>query len=142
MTTFCPNCGDPHVCTSAEAAEVDKTRLELARIEANRDIRIAELGAQTLAVEAEASVEIAEADAEVTAARARGEADGMETAIAELSGAELVVGDGAAAAELEAVDDGQAAELEPVGAAAPSPPIDAEPPRPPKGRAGWWDNYA
>lgn len=141
MTTYCPNCGDPHVCANEVAGADGQTQITLARIEADRDVRIAELGAQASAVAAEAAVEIAADEAEVTAARARGEADGMETAIAELSGADVLVDQAdepGLEAELEAVDG---AELEPAGAAAPMPPVDAAPPRAPK-RAGWWDNYA
>lgn len=142
MTTWCPNCGDSHECTAELAREDDKTRIQLATIEANRDIRIAELGAQAAKVDAAAAVDIAEAEAAIDTAEAEGRAEGMETAIDDLSGAGAVPdgagqdgADASAVPEFPVIEDEAAAETTP-------PPPDAPPPPRKPGRTGWWDNYA
>lgn len=135
---YCPDCGDPHECGAELARDDAKTRLELARIEADRDIRIAELGAQAAKVDAAAAVDIAAAELAVDAAEAEGRADGMESAIDDMSG-----GGGPAPGDLEGVPEFPVLEAEPElePETVPAPPDAPPPPRSPK-RAGWWDNYA
>lgn len=87
MTRFCPDCGTPHEC---EAFEADKSAVTIARINADRDVKLAEIGAR-------AGVKIAETEAEHSADFAEGKAEGLETAIGgdepdpEPEGGEIVV---------------------------------------------------
>lgn len=133
MTRWCRDCGDQHECTAEEVADTGRTQIRLAEIGAERDVEIARLQASTVA-------EVVDSAAVVDAAAAEGRADGMETALEDLSG-------GAAAAEAE--PDGQAEIVEfpaePVDQAevVPDMPeqVSVTVPSEPK-RAGYWDNYA
>jgi len=131
MTTrYCPECATPHECEAAENA----ARLELARIEANRDIEIARLRSGEVKTEAAAAVEIAESEAVAIAARAEGEADGMETV---LDAGAPPAPDGA---EPPVIVD--MPEPEPEPEPEPPAPPESEPPAESESkRAGWWDGY-
>lgn len=128
---YCPDCGTPHECSAEIAA--DRTELAIAKVQAERDIKLAEIGAR-------AGVKIAETEAEHDASRAEGEAAGMETAIEALTGnadegepvGEPIVVEAAA-------DDDAEAEAEVEDDVTP-PVVVPEPaaPRP----SGWWDGYA
>jgi hypothetical protein len=137
MTRYCPDCGDPHECAVQAERDDAKTRIRLAEIEAQRDIRVAELAAANRDVEAAAAVDIATAEMEAETAHAEGRADGMETVLEDLGG-----GGGEPASEpapavelVDPPDDGPEVEAAP-------PPPDAEHEHAAKRGGGFWGtNY-
>lgn len=128
---FCPECGiDHHIADREEVAAADR-QIALAKIEADRDIKIAQISAG-------AAKELAETDNALQTARAKGQAEGMETVLGELGGGG---GDQVPDAEPEPIE---IPEPEP----APDPPADLEPPivetsRPSSSgsSSGWWAGY-
>jgi hypothetical protein len=128
---FCPTCGiDHHVAERAEEQAADRA-VELARIEANRDITIAKITANV-------TRDTADVDQAAELARAEGKAEGMETAI-----------DGAAVDQAPELGDGEPIvvsapdaepELEPEPELAP-PPAPPSSPSSPSSSAGWWAGY-
>lgn len=129
---YCPDCGTPHECIT-EQRELDKTAVEIKRLETNRDIEVARLSAG-------AARHIADAEADHSAEHAEGVAEGMETALdaitgggetAEPAGDPIVVEAGdEAAEETEAEEDDDV-----------TPPVIIPEPSAPKA-AGWWSGYA
>jgi hypothetical protein len=127
---YCADCGTPHECLN-ETREVDKTAIELKRLETHRDIEVARLTAG-------ADKHIADVQAEHSAEHAEGLAEGMETALDAISG-----NDGAEGGEGEPVIIGGGdpeAEPEPEPAADLEPPV-VEVPEPSASRGGYWDSY-
>jgi hypothetical protein len=127
---FCQDCGTPHECSAEIAA--DRTELAIAKVQADRDIRLAEIGAR-------AEVKVAEVEAEHSADHAEGIAEGMETAL------EAVTGGGddetvdAAPIVVEASAD---PESEPAPESDIAPPLVVPEPKTPKrSGSGWWDGY-
>jgi len=118
---YCPDCGTGHDCT-AEAAAAPNPEVEIARINAERDVKVAQIGAResremndhfeaVAEIEADAQVETAIAEAEVIGAAIE------SGAVAEES-AEPVIIDVPPAAD----DGGDAEELPPAeGSPAPEP---------------------
>ena len=138
MTRYCPDCGDPHECTAQITGEDDKTKIRLAEIERDRDIRIAELQAAASGVDAAAAVDIAAAEAEADTARAEGKAAGMGEVLEDLGGG----GDG------QDLEDGEQAPViidqapaEPPAAEPVMAPPDTPAPHREKKSPGFWDNY-
>lgn len=74
MTRFCPDCGTGHECEAGTGGRTDPA-VEIARINADRDIAVARLGARMQRDELATAEEVAEvqAEAEVTAAVAEAE---------------------------------------------------------------------
>lgn len=128
---YCPNCGTGHECSVT--GELDRTAVELMRLQTNRDIEVARLSAG-------AAKHIADVEAENSAEHAEGVAEGMETALEAVSG-----GGAEDAGEPEGdpivIDDGTDAEDVTEAEDDITPPVvvpDAGPAKP----AGWWSGYS
>jgi hypothetical protein len=135
VTRYCPDCGDSHECTAEADREEGKTRIRLAEIERDRDVRIAELRAGEVKTEAAAAVDIAAAEAETDAARAEGEAAGMAEVLEAAAGPPPAE---PADAEPVIVDVPPA---EPPADGTPAPPETVPPARSEKKSPGFWDMY-
>ena len=129
--SYCPECGVDHHAADRIAEQAADREVTLAKIHADRDIKIAQIGANV-------TRDTADVDQAAELARAEGKAEGMETAIdgaavdqaPELGdGAPIVVDAPAAEPELEA---------EPELAPPPAPPSS---PSSPSSSAGWWAGY-
>ena len=130
MMRYCADCGTPHECLN-ETREVDKTAIELKRLETHRDIEVARLTAG-------ADKHIADVQAEHSAEHAEGLAEGMETALDAISG-----NDGAESGEGDpiVIDGGDPGpEPEPEPAADLEPPV-VEVPDTPAKSSGYWGAY-
>lgn len=127
---YCQDCGTPHECIN-EQRELDKTRVEMMRLETNRDIEVARINAG-------AARSIAATEAEHSADHAEGVAEGMETALDAVSGG----GDPAPVGDPIVIDSGDDADPEPDLADDVTPPVVIPEPREPKSNSGWWDGYA
>jgi hypothetical protein len=130
---YCPECGtDHHVADRIEQAELDR-QVEIERIHANRDIKVAEIGARVAGT-------LAETENAIDTAKAEGIAEGMETALDAAAGGGQAAepGDGA-----PIVVESPAAEPEPEEPEAPDmmPPVVDTAPSPGKKESGWWDGY-
>jgi hypothetical protein len=124
---YCAECGTPHECPAEIAA--DRTELAVAKVQAERDIRLAEIAAR-------AGVKIAETEAEHSADHAEGVAEGMETALDAVTGGS----EAEPAGEPIVIEDSDP-EPEPEPEPGNSPPvIDVPEPKTPA-RSGWWDGY-
>lgn len=129
MARFCPDCGTPHDCTAESG--VNKTQVEIVRLETNRDIEVARLNAR-------AATTIAETDAENSSEHAEGLAEGMETAIDALSGGSAPEDDGGAPIVVDMPDE---PEPEPAEEPDNAPPVvEVSAPAETK-RGGYWSNY-
>ena len=84
---YCPDCGTPHECTAQAAG--DDSAVKIARINADRDVRVAELTAKMERAYNDTQLATAEIDAEVAADVAMAEAVVADTII----GAELGASD-------------------------------------------------
>lgn len=132
---FCPECGTDHHIGDRRVREELREQVEIERIHADRDIRVA-------AINAKAAVATAETENAIDAAAAEGRAEGMETAIA--GGAVDGQADEPGADGAPIVVQAAAADEEPPAAPAAdlAPPV-VEVPSSPRERAGggWWDGY-
>ena len=133
MPNYCHECGARLLAEDHpdETGKVTEAEVEIARIQANRDIRIAELAAREAHAETEAAVEISESEAEVEAAHAEGVAEGIETVI-DAANPETSEGEPATiVVEAPAEEAEESAEVPPV--------IEPhEPPHREKNRNPWW----
>lgn len=140
MSPYCPHCGgevEHAVETAGPAEEVVSAEVEIARINAERDVKVAQIAArqdkdwnetrlEETKVEAEAEVASAEATAEV---------------VGEIIAAEAGAGDGQEDGEPPVVVEVTEPEGDPEPVA-PAPPQLAEPTEPETKKApGWWDAY-
>lgn len=126
MARFCPDCGTPHDCTAETG--VNKTQVEIVRLETMRDIEVARLTAR-------AGVAIAETEAEHSSEHAEGVVEGMETVIEAGSGA----GEPGAAPIVVDMPDEPEPEPEPEPDMEP-PVVDVAEPKTAKS-GGYWSNY-
>lgn len=127
---YCPDCGTPHECAAVTARELDRTAVELMRLQTNRDIEVARLNTG-------AAKSIAATEAEHSADHAEGVAEGMETALDAVSGADDQPAPAGDPIVIDAGDDEDPGEP----ADDMTPPIAIPEPREPKS-SGWWDGYA
>jgi hypothetical protein len=127
---YCPECGTSHECVT-EQRDLDRTAVEIKRLETNRDIEVARL-------QAGAAKHIADAEAEHSADYAEGRAEGVTETL------EAVSGGGDPAPEpagepivVEAGEEDEDGETEDDV----TPPVVVPEPAEPKA-AGWWSGYA
>jgi hypothetical protein len=118
---FCPDCGEGHDCTAVTGNREDPT-VTIARINAERDVKVKQIGARQDHDWNEARVAVAgiEGEAEVEAAIAEAEVIGaaIEAGVVSEESAEPVIIDAPPPAD----DDGDAEQLPPVGGSpAPGP---------------------
>ena len=126
---YCPDCGTPHECT-AEGAAV-RADVQIAKINAERDVEIARL-------QSKAVVSVAETEAEHSAEHSEGYAEGVQDTLevgeggeAPPVGAPIIVDGGSDDGDDEAIDEG----IEE------APPVVEVPTTPTPQRGGWWGNY-
>lgn len=131
---YCPDCGTPHECTT-EQRDADKTEVTLARIAADRDIRIAEIGARV-------ERHVADVEAEHSSEHAEGVTEGMTTVLEAVNGGgDLDDPDGDAGdpvvvtADADGDEDGEDADDDV------APPVVVPDPEP-KAASGWWSGYS
>ncbi len=130
MSGFCPECGAAAAVADDAAAAVS-AEVEIARINANRDIKLAQINAGVVK-------EVAETEAAAEVAHADGVVDGIDKVLDAVGGDQ---GDGPPIvlppAEPEAEPE---PEPEPE---LPLPPVaDTPEPEPNNRGGGWWDNYS
>lgn len=89
MLSYCPNCGAPHECAALAAANRDDPAVLIARIQADRDVTLAKLGARQDAALNEHLENVAEIEADTA----------VDVAVAEAVVADTIIG-----AELAAAD--------------------------------------
>lgn len=129
---FCPDCGNPHECTAEGAvSRAAHVELEIARVNADRDIRLARIGARQDREALDSAETIAETEA------------GAEI-VSSVAAAEIIAGEETG----EAAETGEPIVVEvPEPEPAPEPEPDMVPPvaeshggRSRK-QSGWWDGY-
>lgn len=85
---YCPDCGTPHECEAQAAVAGDDAAVKIARIQAERDVTLAKLGARQAAGERETIEAITETEAETAVDVAIAEAVVADTILgAQLAGA-------------------------------------------------------
>lgn len=128
---YCPECGiDHHAADRAEEQAADRA-VELARIEANRDITIAKINASV-------TRDTADVDQAAALAHAEGEAEGMQTALEGGAGVDQAPDVNGAPIVVESPEPEPAPEPEPELAPPPAPPSS---PEPGSRGSGWWSGY-
>jgi hypothetical protein len=135
IMSFCPECGIDHHIADREAVAAADREVTLAKIHADRDIKIAQIGASSAAV-------LAETDNALEVARAEGKVEGMETVI-ESGGVDGQAAEPGGTGEPIVVESPAAepvAELEPELA---PPVIESSSPSSSSRSSGggWWDGY-
>lgn len=130
--SYCPECG--HEVAAQAADDAAKSDVEIARINADRDVTIARLQSKAVREENDTTEHVAETEAAADVGVAEAQADGVEAA------AEVISGDP------EPEPDGEPIVVEPLPEAEPEP--DAPPPpeaehhhAAEKKSPGWWDAY-
>lgn len=125
---YCPECGTGHDCTisSGPAPEV-----EIARINAKRDVEVAKIERGNLRAELETEETIAEIEAIADVEEAEAVAETIGTMLAEPAG------DPEPPPDVEPV---VVVHEEPEPDIPPPPAGEPRPPKPPK-NPGWWDSY-
>jgi hypothetical protein len=131
---FCPHCGgevDHLVETASPVEEAVSAEVEIARINAERDVKVAQIAARQDKDWNETHAEVAEieADAEVAAAEATAEVIG-----------EVIAAEGDAPAE-EETDPVVVVEAPPEDPEPETAPPPAEETTPKETSKGWWDAY-
>jgi len=113
---YCPDCGAGHECEAQAAATRTDPGVEIARIQADRDVTLAKLGARQQREELETVQEIAETEAEADVIVGVAQAD----AIAAELGAETTE-------EPEVIIDAPPVDAEPEADVEELPPVDGSP---------------